>query len=98
MDLNIITKRLEEISKELPDAIKLLTKVEYPYNLKYLYVIQHSPQASVERREADAIRTCEVEGLYKPFIDAKVEVRTLQNEKECLIEMSRNIRSMRGSE
>lgn len=98
MDLQKINEQLQIILEELPKAIKTLNAIEYEYNKRYYYVLAHSPAGSREGREADAILTCETEGLYKPFIDARVDVRTLTHEKELLIELSRNTRELRGKE
>ncbi len=98
MDLLSINKRLGEIKDELPIALKKLAEIEYKYNLHYFNTLQHSPAGSQDRRDSEAILAANTDGLYKPFLDAKIEVRTLINEKEILTEISRNIRSMRGDE
>ncbi len=96
MDLLKINQRLEELLTELPKAIKTLEEIEYKYQMNYYNSLQHSPMGSQDRRESEAILAANTDGLYKPFLDAKIEVRTLMNEKEMLTEISRNIRSMKG--
>ena len=98
MNLKTINQRLEELLTELPKALKTLEAIEYKYQMHYYNSLQHSPMGSQDRRESEAILAANTDGLYKPFLDAKIEVRTLVNEKEILTEISRNIRAMRGDE
>jgi len=98
MDLNYCNKRLEEIVKELKTLLPILKDAEYKYNKVYYDCIVRSGLGNAEKREAEAFLVCDTEGVLKPFTEAKIDVRTLINEKECLTEISKNIRTMRGQE
>lgn len=98
MDLLSINKRLEIITEELKIALPKLKAAEYAYNKVYYDCIVKSGMGNEAKREAEAFKTCDAEGVLKPFTELKIDVRTLINEKECLIEISKNIRTMRGNE
>lgn len=96
MNLEEINTRLFEIKEELTQAIRNLEELEYAYNKRYFYLLIHSAMGNAPAREAEASLVCDEEGLYKPFLDKKTDVRTLSHEKEILLEVAKNIRLLRG--
>ena len=96
MTLEEINNRLLEIKEELVQAIRELKEVEYVFNKRYYYLLLHSPMGNIQAREAEANLTCDSEGLWKPFLDKKTDVRTLSHEKEILLEVTKNIRLFYG--
>lgn len=96
MNLQQINQRLEELAKELDNALKALHEVEYLYNKRYFQLLMQSHMMSADKREAEVKAILEEEGLLKPFADRKIDVRTLLHEKDILIELSKNIRVLRG--
>jgi Holliday junction resolvasome RuvABC endonuclease subunit len=93
-----INKRLEEIKEELPKALKQAWDTESAYNKVYYQVLIHSPLGTAEKREAEAKLVAEQENVLNPYQEARIELRSLLHEKECLIEISRNMRTMHGDE
>jgi hypothetical protein len=98
MDLKKISKELDVISKELAKWLPVLKEAEFTYNKVYFKSLLESGLGNKETREAAAWQTCEAEGVLQPFEEAKIEVRTLLNRKECLIEIAKNTRMMRGQD
>lgn len=88
-----VNYRLEEIAKFLPMKIRELHDAEYAYQIRFSYLITHSGMGNAQAREAEAIATCNAEGLYQPLLDLRGEYKALYHEKECLIEISRNLRA-----
>lgn len=98
MDLQQINTELQQISEDLRDLLPALKDAEYKYNKVYFDTIVRSGMGNAEKREAEAFQTCDAAGLLVPFEVLKVDVRTLINRKECLIEIAKNIRMMKGQE
>ena len=98
MDLEIINQELKQISKELQEKLPELKLAEYNYNKVYFDSIIKSGMGNAQAREAEAFLTCDQEGVLVPFEELKIIVRTLVTRKECLIEISKNIRITRGNE
>ncbi len=98
MTLQEVNKRLLEISKELQKLIPQLIEKEWEYDKKFTQVMLASPLSSQGAREGEAKLAADTAGFYKPFIDLRADVRLLYQEKEILIEYSRNLRAIGASE
>lgn len=96
MNLELINNRLLEIKGELAQAIRELKEAEYVYNKRFFYLLIHSAMGNIGAREAEANLVCDEEGLWKPFLDKKTDVRTLSHEKEILLEVAKSIRLLYG--
>lgn len=98
MNLEEINKELLRIAKELAVSLPKLKEAEYKYNMVYFDALLHSGMGNAQAREAESYKRCDTEGVLKPFEELKVTVRTLITEKECYIEIAKNIRTLRGHE
>lgn len=98
MILTDINKRLEEISEILPKGLAELQRAEYAYQTRFSYLVSHSGMGNAQSREAEALLVCDQEGLYSPLADLRGQCRGLQVEKDCLMEISRNIRFVEQGE
>ncbi len=99
MNLQEINQRLLELIKVLPPKIKELQKAEYLYARRHAaLILQPESGATIVARDAYATSVCDEEGLYSPLADLRGDVKGLYSEKDLLIEMSRNLRTLRGGE
>lgn len=96
MNLEQINIELDQISRDLAVKLPQLKDAEMQYNHVFLQSILRSGMGNAQSREAEAKLTCDTEGVLRPYEDIKVDVRTLLNRKECLIEIAKNIRVQRG--
>ena len=98
MTLEEVNQELLRISDALTASLPVLREAEARYNRIFYDSILRSGMGNAQSREAEANLVCEQEGVLQPFVDVKTEVRTLINQKECIIEIAKNIRVMRGIE
>lgn len=96
MNLETINEELKQISSELNGLLPQLSMAEQSYQKVYFNQIIRSGMGNAQSREAEAYLTCDTEGVLSPYQELKISVRTLINRKECLIEISKNIRTLRG--
>ena len=92
MDLLTINEQLEKLLKTINIELRKLHEIEYAYNKRYFDLLLSSHMMSADKREAEVKAIIDSEGLYKPFLDAKIEFRTLLHERDILIEIAKNIR------
>lgn len=94
MKLKDINKRLEELIPVLTEAYKKEQAAEERYWRKYYQALLQSGMGTVDAKKAEAKMMCDAAGLTDPYLDAQLEVKTLENEKYLLIEIGRNLRSV----
>lgn len=98
MGLNLITinKRLEELVPLIANELKEFAVIEVKYQTRYSQLVRQSGLGYQAGREAEAKEILQVEGLADKYMDKKYLIRSLFAEKDILIEISRNIRSLGG--
>lgn len=92
MTLTELNSKLLLLSKSYGEKIELLQKAELAFNLRFSYLIIHSARANQASREAEANLVCQEEGLLEPVQILKADVKKLYFDKECYIELSKNMR------
>jgi hypothetical protein len=98
MDLNAINARLGELMTLLPEKLKAVQQAEYKYAVREASVFMQSGMATIAAKEKEAKLVCDQEGFYLPLTELRGDVKALLNEKDMLIEMSRNLRTLSGRE
>ena len=98
MTLEAVNEILQELANQFPLAIEKARGTEYEYEMRFFQLLLNSGMGNAQAREAEAKAICDTEGLYRPMIEAKGLVRTLYNQKECYIEIARNLRTMKGGD
>lgn len=98
MNLAQVTEELSQVMELLSQKIIELRELEYKYDIRYYDLLLHSHGANAPAREAEAVSTLEMEGLYEPVTVARGDVKALFVRKDCLIEISKNLRSLEMTE
>ena len=94
MNLADVTKKLEEITAMYSQKIRELQKAELAYNLRFWHLVLHSGLGTITAKEAEANTVCNEEGLLEPVQVLRADIKALYYEKDCYIELSKNIRIM----
>lgn len=67
---------------------------EYAYDKRYRVLLLQSGMKTVGLKEAEVAGICDEEGLYSPLADLRGELKVLYIERDVLLEMSRNLRTL----
>lgn len=99
MELNLksVTKRLAELIEELPEAGKKYSEATEKVEKRKaeLYTAEQTFGLSNQTmRDAYVSSVLETEGLLEPKQKASYEFKRLANEKDMLMEISRNLREI----
>lgn len=99
IDINKLNlKSINELLVKVDEAITILLPIareaEVKYQLRFDAVLMDGAYSNQALREAHSRSVCEFEGLYRPMIESKGELRSLWGKKELLIEISRNLRAL----
>ena len=94
MNLTEVNGKLLEIANTLERLIPQLSKAELAYDLRFYDLLLHSGLGTIAAKEAEAKLTCQQEGLLEPVQNMKGDVRLLYHQKDCYIEISRNLRAI----
>lgn len=100
MTLEQVTKRLEEVLKEINEVGEKLGEMDYHYQQRKAEVTLMDVTmgySRAEAREAAVTLTLETEGLTWPLVKQKGLWKRLATEKEVLLELSRNLRELERS-
>jgi len=95
--LQEITKRLLELEPELHEALNRKMALQYEVDkAKANLYLSDSIQAyrNQEMRDAAVSQILEMDGNLEPLYKARGDVSMLSNERDILIEASRNLRSL----
>ena len=98
MTLAEVNQKLIELLKKISEAIDSLKEKDIVYEMRFYDLLLKSGYGNAQAREAEAKKICDNEGLYIPMLDAKSELRKLINEKECIIEIGKNLRVLDGKD
>lgn len=85
---------MEELIKVLPPKIKELQQAEYVYARRHAALFMQSGMGTIVAKEAEATSICDEEGLYNPLVDARGDLKGLYNEKDMLLCLSANLRTL----
>ena len=92
MTLSECNDTLIAIAKQLKETIISHNQAERKYHLRFWDLLLHSGMGTIVAKEAEANLVCQEEGLLEPLQILRADLRALLNEKECYIEISRNLR------
>lgn len=94
MTLQEVTTELEDITQRINTILPLYEVSETRYNTRFYQLYLNSPRGNDKGREAEAKAILIEEGLYEAYMSLKVDLKVLYNKKDCLIEVSKNLRSI----
>ncbi len=90
--LNDLIQELTNVTNLLNEKIDLYSKSDRVYQEKYYNLYLHSPRGNDKAREAEAKAILMEEGIYEPWANLKVDLKVLQNKKDLLLEVLKNLR------
>lgn len=94
MTLLEVNQKLEEIAVDYASKIRELREAELRYNLRFYDLLLHSGMGTIVAKEAEANTVCHEEGLLEPVQTLRAEVKSLYYEKDCYIEIGKNLRTI----
>lgn len=89
-----LTNQLGAITSELYELTEKLALSQMKYDTRFARVLIDAPYSNQSARDAHARLVCDEEGLIEPLENYKFQARRLLTERETLIAMSANLRSL----
>lgn len=94
MTLEETNAALLALEKEITAKQAELGKVQLQYDIRYHNLIMHSGMGTALLKEAEAKTIMVEEGLYEKHAMLLVDMKTLWNRKDILLEYSKNLRAI----
>lgn len=98
MNLSDINDKLMKTTEQLATSLTKLFPLEMEYTTRYNQLMMNSPRANQASREAEALESLKVEGIYLKYQEAKLDTKILYTRLDTFREVSRNMRNLAFSE
>ncbi len=94
MTLPDVSRKLFELSEAYSEKIRELRQAELAFNRRFWHLLLVSGMGTIVAKEAEANTICNEEGLLEPLQILRAEVKALYYEKDCYIEIAKNLRAI----